>query len=447
MNNFSLEIAGVLNTARGKGLAAEIYLSAATATTIRVQDGEVDQFTLAETRGAGLRVLREGRVGYAFTEDLSSEALERTLDMAATNATLVPEREGAAFGAFTEPAAELALFHPELADVPVPEKIALAKAVERIAKGADERIKNVTGTAYSDSHGFVRVASTEGVDRHYRSSIAWVSTVPLLHAQDQHKNYYQVKASRQIADLEPEAIAKQAVERAARKLGAVEPKSGHYPVLIAPEAMADLLGVFSGIFSGKAAQEGKSLLRDRLGETIASPAVTLIDDALQTEGFGARPFDDEGCPSRALPLVEGGVFKAFLHNSETACKAKTMSTGHGSRSGYRGTLEVTPANLYLKPGDKDPLDLVVSFKEAVMVSEVTGLHAGANAISGDFSLQAQGYWLQDGQVDHPIHNFTVSGNFYDLLAEVSEVANDLEWFTSCIGSPSVLIRELAIAGC
>lgn len=445
MNPYTQELQQVLDKAAKAGLDAEVYLRSSTATTIKVQDGEVDQFTLADSRGAGLRVLRDGRSGYAYTEDLSLEALERTLEAAATNAFLLPEGEAARLASFEGQAPDLDLYRPELAEVPVPEKIAKAKEIERIAKASDPRIKNVTGSAYSDSHGMVRIVSTRGVDRSFQSSLAWTSTVPLLFEADQHKNYYQVKAARTFAALDAEAIAREAVERAAEKLGAREPQSGSYPVLFAPEAMADMLGVFSGIFSGKVAQEGKSLLKDRVGEAIASPAVTLFDNPLNTAGFGARPFDDEGCPSQPLQLVSEGIFQGFLHNSETARKAGVSSTGHAARGSYKGTLEVAPSNLYLAPGDRAPQAMLAGLAQAAIVTEVTGLHAGANPISGDFSLQAQGFMIAHGE-RYPIHNFTVSGNFYDLLHAVSEVGSDLEWFTSCIGTPSVLIEELAIAG-
>lgn len=435
----------VLERAAQAGYEAELYLRSSTATTIKVQDGEVDQFTLADSRGAGLRVIRDGRAGYAYTEDLSPEALAHTLEAAATNAVLLPAGDAAELARFDGPTPELGLYRPELAEIPVPEKIAKAQQIERIAKSSDPRIKNVTGSAYSDSHDMVRILSTRGVDRVFRSSIAWTSTVPLLLAGDQHKNYYQVKAARAFAELEPEAIAREAVERAAAKLGATEPRSGSYPVLFAPEAMADMLGVFAGIFSGKVAQEGKSLLRDRVGETIASSALTLVDNALNVAGFGARPFDDEGCPARPIELVSKGVFRGFLHNSETARRAGTTSTGHAARGGYKGTLGVAPYNLYLEPGDKTPDELLAGLPRAVVVTEVTGLHAGANPISGDFSLQAQGFMVAGGE-RQAIHNFTVAGNFYDLLPAVTAVGSDLEWFTSSIGTPSVLVDELAIAG-
>ncbi|HEY9854484.1 MAG TPA: DNA gyrase modulator, partial [Stenomitos sp.] len=207
MKSYTPELQQVLEQATKAGYDAEIYLGASTATTIKVQDGEVDQFTLADSRGAGVRVLRDGRAGYAYTEDLSVEALTRTLEAAATNAILLPEGDASELSSFEGETPDLGLYRPELAEVPVPDKIAKAKEIERIARSADPRIKNVTGSAYSDSHGMVRLMSTRGVDRQYRMSLAWTSTVPLLFADDQHKNYYQVKAARVFAELEPEQIA------------------------------------------------------------------------------------------------------------------------------------------------------------------------------------------------------------------------------------------------
>ena len=147
MNTYSNEIQGVLAHARETGLEAEVYLRASTATTIRVQDGEVDQFTLADSRGAGIRVLRDGRTGYAYTEDLSLDALKRTLAAAATNAMLMPEGNGAELARFDGETIAMPLHRPELAAIPIPEKIAKAQEVERTAKSLDPRIKNVTGSA------------------------------------------------------------------------------------------------------------------------------------------------------------------------------------------------------------------------------------------------------------------------------------------------------------
>lgn len=447
MNTYTNETQRVIDLAQRRGLEAEIYLRASHATTIRVQDGEIDQFALSDSRGAGIRVIREGRVGYAYSEDLSPEALERTLEKAAGNALLLeaaPERGLSAFPGETPEMPEL--YRPDLKDVPLPDKIEAAMALERIAKGADARIKNVTSTGYSDAHGFLRVVSTLGVDRMYRSSSAWVSTVPLVTQDGENKTYYQIKVTRDFTHIHPEEIAREAVDRAVAKLGSQEVASGTYPVVFDPETFGDLLSVFCGSFSSKTAQEGKSLLKGKVGERVAGEAFTLVDDPLHLEGWGARPFDDEGCPSRRLSLISKGVFQTFLYNSETARKEGAESTGHAARGGYKGTLGVAPSNLIVLPGTATPEQLLGRHDRALFVTLVTGLHAGANAISGDFSLQAEGFLYERGELVTPIHNFTVSGNWFRLLESVAEVGSDMEYQSSAVACPSVLVEGLAIAG-
>lgn len=447
MNTYTESTQGVIAKAQQLGLEAEIYLRASSSTSIRVQDGEVDQFSLSDSRGAGIRVIRDGRVGYAYSEDLSLDALERTLEQAARNAALLesaPERGLSEFPGATPEMPEL--YRPDLAEVPLPQKIEAAMALERIAKSADPRIKNVTSTGYSDAHGFLRVVSTKGVDRMYRSSSAWVSTVPLVTQDGENKTYYQIKVTRDFDHIDPEVIAKEAVERALEKLGSQEVASGTYPVVFDPETFGDLISVFCGIFSSKTAQEGKSLLRGKVGEQVASKVVTLVDDPLHVEGWGARPFDDEGCPSRRVSLIEEGIFKTFLYNAETARKDGVESTGHAARGGYKGILGVAPSNLILLPGKATPAELLSRHPRMLYVTHVTGLHAGANAISGDFSLQAEGFLYENGERVSPVHNFTVSGNWYRLLEAIEEVGSDVEYQSSAVACPSVLVRDLAIAG-
>lgn len=440
-----LDVQPLLEQARRAGYEAEIYVREQRSTSVRIQDGQVDQFTVAEGRGAGMRVIRDGREGYAYSEDLSVGALGAALEEAEQNAGLLPD-EGARLEEFGQTVPELDLSRPELASIPLADKLELAHTVDRVARACDPRIKNVTGAGYGDVHMSLRLITTRGVDRLYRASAATLSVVPLVTAAGQHKNYYQVRATRDLAELDPEALAREAVARAVAKLGAVAPRSGHYPVVFGAEAMSDLLGVFAGIFSGEAAQEGKSLLRDRVGMAIASPAVTLIDDPLASQGMAARPFDDEGCPSAPHTLIAAGVFRGFLHNSETARRAGVPTTGHASRAGYKGTLMVARSCLCLAPGSADLATLLAPVHEGLMVTEVTGLHAGANAISGDFSLQAQGFMIRGGALAEPVHLFTVSGNYYDMLAQVEAVGSEVEWSPSSVATPPVRVSALAIAG-
>ncbi len=442
---FDSEVACLLEAATRKGVDAEVYLVQSKATKVAVQDGVVETFTLTGTRGVGVRVISEGRVGYAFTESFAQDALCEVIDDATTNAGLLPPDEAAGLGEFRDEAPDLHLYNPDLAEVPVERKIAAALGIDAAGRAADSRVKTVTSVGYGDVSGLYRIASTRGVDRFYRESIAFGHCMPIVAADGQNKTYANRRNVRRFEQFSPEEIAREAVARCIEKLGAREITSGRYPVVFHPEAFADLLDVFCSIFSAKVAQEGKSLLRGKTGETVASCALTLVDDPLLPAGFGTRPFDDEGCVSRPFTLVADGVFCGFLHNVQTARREGVQTTGHASRGGYSGVLGVRPSNLVVKAGAKSRDDLLASGPQVLQITEITGLHAGANAISGDFSLQAQGF-MHGGGDRYPAHLFTVSGNFYQLLEAIEAVGSDVEIQPSGTSTPSVLVGGMAIAG-
>ncbi len=222
--------------------------------------------------------------------------------------------------------------------------------------------------------------------------------------------------------------------------------SGTYRALIDAKCMPDLLGVFSGIFSAESAQKGMSLLAGKEGEIIASEAVTLMDDPLLEGGYASRPFDDEGVASRTKAVIEKGKLTTLLHNLKTARKAGVPSTGNAARAGYAGSVNISPTNFYLAPGEKSKEELMRDIGNGLVITEVSGLHAGANPISGDFSLIAQGYTLKDGKKDQPVEQITVAGNFYQLLKNIRAVGSDLTFPGSSIGSPTVDVGEVSVAG-
>ncbi len=445
MNVFDAEIACLLHAAARREVDAEVYLSVARATRISVQDGEVEAFNLTAPRGVGVRVVHEGRVGYAYTESFAPADLAEVVDRAADNASLLPPDEFAGLERFEGDTPRLDLYNPGLAEVPVDRKIAFALELDRVAREADKRVETVTGVSYADAEGFLRVASTRGVDRHYRSSMAYGGCTPKVAENGENKMYSHYKRSRAFEELVPERIAREAVLRSVEKLGSRAVDSGHYLVGFHPEAFASLLDTFCGIFSGKSAQEGKSLLKDREGTSIAAPVFSLVDDPLKVDGYSSRPFDDEGCPSRAFTLVAGGVFQGFLHNAHTARRASRATTGHAARGGYGGTLHVSPSNLVVEAGTLDREALLGSAPQIVYITELMGLHAGASIVSGDFSLQAEGFFCAGGE-RYPIHLFTVSGNFYQLLLQIEALGSDLEVQPSGTTCPSVLVAGLTIAG-
>ena len=242
-------------------------------------------------------------------------------------------------------------------------------------------------------------------------------------------------------DIPAGQIAGDAIADALSKVNAGRMKSGVYPVVIKNGAMADLLSTFSGVFSADNAQKGLSLLAGREGETIASAAVTLVDDPLMPMGLGSCPFDREGAATYTKNIVEGGVLTTLLHNRKTAKKAGVKTTGNAAGAG-----RVAPSNLYIAPGEKTEEELLAAMGDGLYLTEVSGLHAGANAVSGDFSLLSRGFEVKGGQKVRAVEQFTVAGNFYKLLESIEAVGSDLIFEGSPIGSPCVKVTSLSVAG-
>ncbi|WP_041230899.1 TldD/PmbA family protein [Deinococcus peraridilitoris] len=435
----------LMNRAREQGVQLEVFAQRGSSTSVKAFDGQVSEFKLAQRQGLGLRALAGGAWGYAFTENFSRPALDRALDSALENAALVGPQAHARLIAWGK-APELDLHGEGLSGVTVERKVQAALALEQAARSADGRVKSVPYNAYADSEDEVAVANTAGLERRYTSLGIYQYVSPLVSEDGQHKSKSEFHFTREFEELDPTRTALEATRKSLALLGAKRAPSGHFGAVIDRECMATLFRVYAGIFSGKMVQEGKSPLAGKLGQQVATPLVTLRDDATLARGMASRPFDAEGCPSAPLTLIEGGKLGAFLHNSETAAHAGVDSTGHASRAGYRGTVEVSPTNFFLEPGQDSREDLLRALGSGLLLTAVQGVHAGANPITGEFSLQAEGFWVEEGRVAYPLDVFTVAGNFLELLQEVEAVANDLKFFPSGAGAPSVRVRTLAVGG-
>jgi PmbA protein len=436
----------LLKLARDQGVQLEVYSEDASSTGIKAYAGEVSEFKMSRRGGLGLRALVNGAWGYSYTENRSEDALRRALETALENASLVAPQQHASIGAHPEPPHVGDLYGEGLSGVTVDRKVALALELERAGKAADPRVVSLPYMGYQDGESETAVSNTAGLERAYKSNYAMQYAYPLVAENGQNKMAFDWQFTREFETLDPTRTALEAVRKSVKMLGARIPQSGTYPAVLEHRCMATLLGSYARLFSAKMVQEGKSLLADKLDTHIGSGLVTLRDDATRASGMASRPFDDEGYPSQTLTLIEAGQLKAFLHNTETAAKAGTQSTGHAERSGYRGTLGVGATNLYLEPGTSSFDGLVSSIPRGVLVTDLHGMHAGVNFITGDFSLQADGFWIEDGKVAHALENFTVAGNILELLRAVDAVGNDLEFTQGGTGSPSVRVGALSIAG-
>lgn len=428
----------LLQKARALGLEAEVLATHTRELTIQAHGGKVEEITQATQGGVGVRVVVEGKTGYAYSEERTPEALDWVLQEAHENALLQSET-----GGFLPVGSELGR-HDLLGEglsAPLEQKRQAALELEAGLR-ADPRVKQVQMTRYSERETQATLGSTLGVAGAFRNGYALLLTNAVMAEGHSIKQGYEFDLSKEFHALEPGRTAQQFLQRTGRLLGARPLKTGRYKAYFEPKAFGQLLGMMGWfLLSAKNVLEGKSLLAGKIGQKVASEIFTLVDDPTLPGGLASRPFDTEGTAARRTVFIENGVLCTFAHNSETAQKMGVENTGHASRS-YKGVLGVAPTNLFVQPGQGIQQDV------GIVVTDLMGLHAGANPISGEFSLQALGLKVEGGEVAYPVENFTVAGNFLELLSKITALGTELEWnpMMGIVGSPMVEVAELSFAG-
>ncbi len=435
-----------LDLARSRGLSAEAYYSMSQEMEIRCFEGKVDHFERAESGGLGVRVVSDGRAGLAYTEFLADDSVEETVTAAAEATEHLTPQEGVELCDWPVASEVSGLEAPGIAELTVDRKIELALATEDAARSAGDEVINVPWAGYGETGREVFLANTEGLERIKRMGCAQMYVQALAARGEDRKTYFDFCFARKPEELTPEELGRLAGTTAISLLGAQQPKSGKTNVLFCPRAFAGMLGIFSSQFSGRSAEEKRTPLAEKLGKKIGAEALNLIDDATAAGAPASRPFDDEGVPTGRMPIVESGVFKSFMHTAATARRAKVQPTGHGVR-GFKSSPRMAPSNFTIPAGNATPEELRTG--AGIEILSVIG-GAGANPISGEFSLPMLGYLLEDGKRSSPLHNFTVAGSFEDMLASVAGIGSDFEYgapsMSATFGCGSILIAGLSVAG-
>lgn len=430
-------------TALAKGCdAAELYFVEGDSFLAMVLEQQLDSYSVSRERGLNLRVQLAGKNGYAYTESL--EAPETLVLRAMDNARAIENEDDHPMQGKCEYQA-LPKRECRADTASEREKIELAMALERAAKAQDPRIARVMRSAVGSVSAVTRICNTLGLDAEGEERVAYSYVVPVASAEGQVKDGFAFRVDDGVFDVE--GCAKEAAARAVEQLGGAPVPAGEYRILFENQAMADLLAAFSPMFSADAAQKGLSLLAGKEGETIAAPCVTILDDPFHA--VNPRAFDAEGVPCAQKAVVESGVLRTLLHNLKTAKKAGVASTGNGGRADTAAPVGVMPTNFYLKAGAEDFDALVARLGDGVIITDVSGLHAGLNTISGEFSLLASGKLVEGGKVVRAVEQITVSGSFLSLMRGVEAVGSDLRFGLpggSCFGSPSVLAGKLTVSG-
>ena len=426
------------------GEQIEAYVSRGGETSIRVYEGEVEHFVSAQSQSVGIRVIRDGRTGYAYAGTLDESVLHEVLADARDNVQFGTPDE---FAGLAEPdgvaIVKQELWNDALAAFPTEHKIALAKELESLTLAADKRVR-CDDSNYDDAYGETAFAATTGIRAYGRENGCYVSVGTLADDGDETQTGFGFSVGRSPAEFDLPRAAREAADRATRLLGATKPQSKRTTVVLDPYVTAQFLRVLSGSFSGENVQKGRSFFAERMGEAVANPIITLIDDPTNPLAYSATELDGEGLAARRNVLIENGVLKTFLHSSYSARRGNTKSTGNAVRSG--GTPGVSCLAMQLTPGTATQDELIANVDDGVLIQMVQGLHSGVNPISGDFSTGASGLAIANGKVGAPVREFTIASTLQKMLLDVVAIGGDVEWLPMSATGVSLVIRDVTLSG-
>ncbi|MBI5739675.1 MAG: TldD/PmbA family protein [Nitrospirae bacterium] len=439
--------------------AAEVFMKNAKGLSVEVKGGEVEALEAAMDYGIAVRVIRNRRPGFAFTN--SPEDLGAAIDKAVMSAGWTSEDEYVDLPGH-ESWKEVLIFDEKIKNIKEDDVIKDAMLLEESAIAFDKRIKKVRKAEVSAGTASTTIVNSKGVTVSYESTYysAHVTTL----AQDdsgEGQMGWDFAGSRRLSDINVASVGKTAAGRAVGLLGSRKIASVKAPVILSPSVAVDFLEILSASISAEAVQKKRSFLIDKIGRKVMSGLVDIIDDGLMQWGTGTKPADDEGVSVTKKEIVSGGVLNGFIHNTYTAKKAGVKSTGNAVRGSYKGLPGVGVTNFYIKPAniresvagagfkpalaesDRGDNKLVKSLSRGILVLGAMGVHT-ANPVSGDFSIGISGLWIEKGEALYPVKEAVISGNVLDMFRKVEAVGSDLTFYGK-VGSPSILIGDMDIS--
>lgn len=424
----------------------EVYYTDGENISITVYEGEVEKYNIDKSFGLSFRGMLNGKMGYSYTEILDDKAIDMLIKSAKEAASCIESNDIQFIYEGDKNYSEVKTYSEKLENIDASKLIDIALELEKETKGYSDKVINLNACKISYSSSKNGIYNTKGLELNNKGNLLISYVIPIVEEKDEKQDGIGYMIVDSIDELDTKKIAKQGVEDALSKLGGKSIPSGNYKTIIYNEAMASLLETFSDVFSAEEVQRGLSLLKGKEGKVIASDIVSIIDDPLMDNGLASAPFDDEGVATFKKEIVSKGVLNTLLHNLKTANKANLKTTGNGFKSSYSSPVSVEPTNFYIEKGMKTLEELMNELDEGVIITDFAGLHSGANSITGDFSLASKGFYIKDGRKIYPIDQITVAGNFFELLKNIKDIGNDLNFPISSIGSPSVVVEGLSIAG-
>lgn len=441
-----LDVAARIAEMAGPGEQVEAFVARSTSTSVKAYGGEVESLTQASSAGVGVRVVVDHREGFAYAGTLDEAVVLDALAEARDNAAFgePDEFNGLATPDGVEPA-DLDLWPAGLAGVPTTDKVAMALELERATTSRDPRVRGVRVAMYSDALGEGAVATSTGIRSWGRAGTSFLMVQALAVHEGETQIASGLSVGREVTDLSIDEAADDAVLRSTRLLGSTKPATQRITLVLEPRMSATILGIVGGMLNGEAVLKGRSPFADRVGQAIASPLLTFVDDPTDIRSLGAEIHDGEGLACRRNELVVGGVLQGFLHNTYTGRRSGTASTGSAQR-GVASTPGVGAGALAVAPGAGTHEELLAAVDNGLFVTSMAGLHSGVNAVSGDFSVGVEGLMVRDGALAEPVREATIASTIQRLLLDISAVGADLEWLPDGTGGVTLVIPDVALSG-
>lgn len=422
----------------------EIMAGASRNLSIEVKEQKVDTFRCSAPVGVSVRVLKGEGLGFSYSTSLEEADLGRMIDNALVGAgSQTPDRFNGLPLPQEYPRID-GLFDPALERVTEEEKIDRAMRLESLTLATDPRLKRVRKSSYAESDYSVAIRNSFGVAGGYHGTSVSSSIAVLAEENGDSQMGWDFGYSNRFAGVNPEKIAAAAAAKATGLLGATTIPTMRCPALLDNHVAGEILGVLSSAFLAESVQKGKSLLAGKIGEALFASLLRIRDDGTLAEGMATSPFDGEGVASRNNLLVENGVLLGFLYDSYCGRKDGCASTGNAARGGVKGLPHMGVTNFFIENGATPAIDLLRGITHGVLLTDVIGMHT-ANPISGDFSVGASGFLIENGKAVRPIKGIAISGNILDIFNAVEGVGDDLRFYGS-VGAPSLLITAMDVSG-
>ena len=416
---------------------------------VKIFEGEVLEYKNSSSEIIAFRGNIHQKMGYSFSEKMDINIIDDMLVNASFNAEVVGDNEKEILYKDEKNLKDIN-FNESLAELSVSHKINLAKTMESEALSLDKRVVSVDYCIFSSGESEIYISNNLGLNLYKKNNSALAYVACRFKENEKVKSHAQKWFGNNINDFDPKELSAKCVKQGLKYLDATSVPSGKYEVILQNEVMSDLLGNLITNFYAEYVQKGLSILKDKLGKEVASSIITIKDDAKFKHNLGNSIFDFEGISTQNKIIIENGILKNYLYNLKTAQKDEVESTGNGFKSSVKSYVVTSAINFYIEPLKNSYDNMVKEMTKGLIITEISGLHSGINSVSCDFSLSASGFYVEEGKVIHSVEQITIAGNFFDMLKDVIDVGNDLEFDypsgNGTFGSPSIKVKSLDVAG-